>query len=102
MLYLSPNFELFAKTEVLGAGQVLRARGQPLDSVLYLDSGRVAFGVCEDDQKKKMRHLFSLVEGPVWLDAAFALAQTGSMPFCVETLRVMSAWLARTDWPAGA
>ncbi len=50
-----PNFELFAKTEVLGAGQVLRARGQPLDSVLYLDSGRVAFGVCEDDQKKKMR-----------------------------------------------
>lgn len=26
----------------------------------------------------------------------------GSMPFCVETLRVMSAWLARTDWPAGA
>ena len=59
MLYLSPNFELFAKTEVLGAGQVLRARGQPLDSVLYLDSGRVAFGVCEDDQKKKMRHLFS-------------------------------------------
>ena len=51
MLYLSPNFELFAKTEVLGAGQVLRARGQPLDSVLYLDSGRVAFGVCEDDQK---------------------------------------------------
>lgn len=41
MLYLSPNFELFAKTEVLGAGQVLRARGQPLDSVLYLDSRRL-------------------------------------------------------------
>jgi hypothetical protein len=27
---------------------------------------------------------------------------SGSMPFCVETLRVMSAWLARTGWPAGA
>jgi len=27
------------------------------------------------------------------------LLRIGSMPFCVETLRVMSAWLARTDWP---
>ena len=29
----------------------------------------------------------------------FLQACQGSMPFCVETLRVMSAWLARTDWP---
>ena len=94
MLYLSPNFELFAKTEVLGAGQVLRARGQPLDSVLYLDSGRVAFGVCEDDQKKKMRHLFSLVEGPVWLDAAFALAQTPAPMDIVSDSRV---WIKRVS-----
>ncbi|WP_460566721.1 hypothetical protein, partial [Hydrogenophaga aquatica] len=28
-----------------------------------------------------------------------AAVKMGSMPFCVETLRVMSAWLARTDWP---
>lgn len=53
MLYLSPNFfELFAKTEVLGAGQVLRARGQPLDLCAVLDSGRVALACVKTIRRK--------------------------------------------------
>lgn len=94
MLHLPQHFELFAKTEVLGVGQVLRRRGEHPDSVLYLDSGRAMFGICEDGRSKKMRHQFSLVEGPVWLDAAFALAEEPSPMDIVTDSRV---WIKRVS-----
>lgn len=68
-----PSFDLFAQTEVLSAGQLLRQRGARPDSVLYLDSGCVVLGVRDAGQ---MRHQLGVVQGPAWLDAAFAL--TGS------------------------
>lgn len=68
-----PSFDPLAQAEVVSAGQLLRQRGSRPDSVLYLDSGCVVLGVLEDGQ---MRHQFGVVEGPAWLDAAFAL--TGS------------------------
>lgn len=66
-----PSLDPQAQAEVLSAGQLLRQRGTYSDSVLYLDSGCVVLGVCEEGQ---MRHQLGVVEGPAWLDAAFALA----------------------------
>ena len=68
-----PSFDPLAQAEVVSAGQLLRQRGSRPDAVLYLDSGCVVLGVLEDGQ---MRHQLGVVEGPAWLDAAFAL--TGS------------------------
>ena len=65
-----PSFDPLAQAEVVSAGQLLRQRGSRPDSVLYLDSGCVVLGVLEDGQ---MRHQLGVVEGPAWLDAAFAL-----------------------------
>ena len=65
-----PSFDPLAQAEVVSAGQLLRQRGSRADSVLYLDSGCVVLGVREEGQ---MRHQLGVVEGPAWLDAAFAL-----------------------------
>lgn len=83
MMHLPQRFEILAETEVLGAGQFLRRRGEPLESVLYLESGRVLLGVSEDAHSKKMRQQLFLSEGPIWLDAAFALA---ARPCCLDIL----------------
>lgn len=68
-----PSLESFAQPETFPAGQLLRQRSRHLDSVLYLDSGRVVLGIRDDGQ---MRHQIGLVEGPAWLDAAFDLTST--------------------------
>ena len=68
-----PSFDPLAQAEVVSAGQLLRQRGSRPDSVLYLDSGCVVLGVRDEGQ---MRHQLGVVEGPAWLDAAFALTGT--------------------------
>lgn len=68
-----PPFDRLAPAEVVCAGQLLRQRGSLTDSVLYLDSGCVVLGVQDEGL---MRHQLGVVQGPAWLDAAFAL--TGS------------------------
>jgi CRP-like cAMP-binding protein len=69
-MYHMPPFDRMAAAEVVSAGQLLRQRGTSPDTVLYLDSGCVVLGVMAEGQ---MRHQLGLVEGPAWLDAAFAL-----------------------------
>ncbi|PWW48825.1 Crp/Fnr family transcriptional regulator [Melaminivora alkalimesophila] len=71
--------------EVAAAGKVLRERHQHSASVLYLDSGRVLLGVCEDGV---MRHQLGVVEGPFWLDAATALLERPSAVDMVADTRV--------------
>ncbi|MDD2545889.1 MAG: Crp/Fnr family transcriptional regulator [Burkholderiaceae bacterium] len=66
----SPAFLPPSSTEDLAPGTLLRQRHQRLASVLYLDSGRVQLGVCDNGL---MRHLLGTVQGPFWLDAADAL-----------------------------
>lgn len=65
-----PSLDPLAQAEVVSAGQLLRQRGSRADSVLYLDSGCVMLGVRDEGH---MRHQLGVVEGPAWLDAAFAL-----------------------------
>lgn len=70
IMFHIPSFDPMAQAEVVSAGQLLRQRGTRPDSVLYLDSGCVVLGVRDESQ---MRHQLGVVEGPAWLDAAFAL-----------------------------
>ncbi len=60
----------FGQPESFAPGSWLRLRRQPLTSVLYLESGSVLLGV---EQGSCLRHQLGQVEGPAWLDAAFAL-----------------------------
>ena len=61
---------LLGQPECLPPGSWLRQRRQPIDSVLYLESGSVLQGV---EQESSLRHQLGQVDGPAWLDAAFAL-----------------------------
>lgn len=70
MLHLS-SVDLPSSVEQRGAGALLRARHGRCADVLYLERGRVALGIRESDGG--LRHQLGLVEGPAWLDAAFAL-----------------------------
>jgi len=54
----------------VAAGDVLRQRQQRPEDVLYLEAGSVVLGV---QANGVMRHQFGHMEGPCWLDAAFAL-----------------------------
>lgn len=65
-----PSLEPLAQPEVISCGQLLRQRGSRSDCVLYLDSGSVILCVREDEH---IRHQLGVVQGPAWLDAAYAL-----------------------------
>ena len=70
--------------EFIPAGRVLRERSQQPDSVIYLESGRVLFGLLESGQ---LRHQLGMVEGPIWLDAApFIMEQTYPVDIVAESL----------------
>lgn len=78
---LSPtSFALPVDCEPVAAGGVVGTRRAPLDCVTYLESGRAAFGVCEDGQ---MRHQLGVAEGPLWLDTAAAIL---GLPAFVDTV----------------
>lgn len=66
----SSLFPLPSQVQFAAAGDVLRHRHQALDTVLYLERGRVLLGVRERGQ---VRHQLGVVEAPFWLDAASAL-----------------------------
>jgi len=65
-----PLFSPFIQPVWATVGEVLRQRQQPLTDVLHLDEGSVLLGVYDNGA---MRHQLGQVEGPFWLDAAFAL-----------------------------
>ncbi len=63
---------MFGQPAVFAPGSWLRRRHAPMEHVLYLESGCVLLGVAQQEQ---MRHQLGRVEGPLWLDAAFAMQQ---------------------------
>ena len=75
---LSQAASKFGQPESFAPGSWLRQRRQPIDSVLYLESGSVMLGVSQDSA---MRHQLGQVDGPAWLDAAFALQDR---PSCLD------------------
>ncbi|RYF26227.1 MAG: Crp/Fnr family transcriptional regulator [Comamonadaceae bacterium] len=97
-MFPMPSFDPSAQTEVAPAGEVLRQRHQQPISVLYLDSGRVLLGVREDGQ---MRHQLGVVEGPYWLDAAFALLEQPCAVDMVADTRVQVRRMPVEDFRRG-
>lgn len=75
---MSQAASTFGQPESFAPGSWLRQRRQPIDSVLYLESGSVMLGVAQDSS---MRHQLGQVEGPTWLDASFALQER---PSCLD------------------
>lgn len=63
---------LFGQPGIFAPGSWLRQRHVPMEHVLYLESGSVLLGVA---QQAQMRHQLGRLEGPVWLDAAFAMQE---------------------------
>lgn len=63
---LDPNAEM----QKFPRGQLLLKRGLGKPVVSYIESGRVALGVIEDDV---MEHQIGVLEGPCWLDASSAV-----------------------------
>ncbi len=71
----------------LVAGTLLQQRTAPLDSVLYIESGRVRLGVVGGDGA--MEHQFGMVEGPGWLDATAAVLDLPSVVDAVAETTVV-------------
>ena len=68
-------------SSTLVAGTLLQQRAAPLDTVLYIESGRVRRGVVGADGA--MEHQLGVVEGPGWLDATAAVL---NLPGAVDAL----------------
>ena len=88
MLPLS-TFKAATSSEIVPAGFVLRERSQSPDSVIYLDNGRVLFGLLDAGQ---LRHQLGMVEGPIWLDAAPVLL---GRPFTLDIVADTQVCLRR-------
>lgn len=58
-------------------GSLLQQRAAPLNTVLFIESGRVRLGVVGPDGA--MDHQLGLVEGPGWLDATAAVLDLPSV-----------------------
>jgi CRP-like cAMP-binding protein len=69
--------------ETLQSGAVLLRRGKASKSVVYLESGRVVFGVAAADNADVLEHQLGTVEGPGWLDATAAVL---NLPSAVDAV----------------
>ncbi len=60
-------------------GTVLLRRSAATETVIFLESGRVAMGVLDSDTAAgTIEHQLGLVEGPCWLEATAAVLNVGS------------------------
>jgi len=64
----------------LARGQVLLQRGAGIESVSYIESGRVALGLLNG---RVLEHQIGVLDGPCWLDASSVLL---SLPHLVDAL----------------
>jgi len=88
MLSILPS-SLCAPPQWLPAGELLRQRLQLPQDVLYLEKGSVLLGVYDNGV---MRHHLGHIEGPFWLDAAFALL---AQPCALDIVTLTSVQLRR-------
>ena len=69
-MLLDPTFPPLAERHTAARGEPLLRRAQATPWVSYVESGRVALGVMEDDT---MVHQLGVLEGPCWLEATSAV-----------------------------
>lgn len=73
--------------QLFAAGTWLRERNKVYSTVLYLRQGRVLLGTGDASQ---LRHQIGALQGPTWLDAAFALQGRSS---CLDMLADSEVWV---------
>lgn len=73
-------------TELALQGTWLLRRNAKTDSVIYIESGRVALGLAGADADEGLEHRLGLVQGPCWLEATAAvLGQPCAVDAVTET-----------------
>lgn len=75
-----------AEQRTAAPGTVLLRRGQASASVVYVEAGRVALGVLENDV---LEHQLGSVEGPAWLEATAAVLDLRSAVDAVAESEVL-------------
>jgi len=75
-----------AERRKAAAGAVLLKRGSTPTAVLYVESGRVALGVMEDDV---LAHQLGEIQGPFWLEATAAVLGLPSVVDAVAETEVV-------------
>lgn len=78
------------------AGTLLQQRAAPLDTVSYIESGRVRLGVVGPDGA--MEHQLGVVEGPGWLDATSAVLNLPSLVDAVAETTVVLRRMPATEF----
>ncbi len=79
-MLLDPILYPLAERHTAAQGEPLLRRAQAAPWVSYVESGRVALGVMEDDA---MVHQLGVVEGPCWLEATSAVLD---LPHVVDAM----------------
>lgn len=92
-MFSTATFALPDCVESLPVGACLRQRGQLLDSVVHLDSGRVQLGIADQG---RLRHQFGTAQGPCWLDAVDALL---GLPAAMDVIAETPLQLRRMPLP---
>ena len=73
---LSVNFTTpVTEQRALSSGTVLLRRGQATTAVIYIESGRVALGLLNN---QTLEHRLGSVQGPAWLDASSVVLELRS------------------------
>lgn len=67
LMFSISTIDPVAELQSLARGQLLLRRGIFSPTVSYIETGRVAIGVLEDDI---LEHQIGVLEGPCWLDAS--------------------------------
>jgi CRP-like cAMP-binding protein len=83
--FMDPN----AERRTAAAGTVLLKRGGTPASVMYVESGRVALGVLQDNA---LEHQLGEIQGPFWLEATAAVL---SLPSAVDAIAETDVVLRR-------
>lgn len=88
-------------TTTVVKGTVLLRRSAATDSVIFIESGRVALGVLgTGDAAGTIEHQLGLVEGPCWLEATAAVLNVGSAVDAVALTDVEVRSLSPQDFRA--
>jgi len=80
-------------TETIAKGTVMLRRAAENDSVIFVESGRVALGVLgTDPDAPAIEHQLGLVEGPCWLEATAAVL---NVPSAVDAVALTDVEIRR-------
>lgn len=78
--------------QTAAAGTVLLEQGHTSQSVIFIESGRVAMGIIGGGTSRALEHQLSVVEGPSWLEATAAVL---NLPSAVDAVTLTDVQFRR-------